>query len=262
VTKIASKFACELASALADAESPTNQPSDNVKDTIDRFRHALETVGDADDTQESRSTLPQDAADWLNEALGELNGTESFNDAVAMAAKAAGWYQIYNDDAASDNTESSPMRDLASGMYAARLIGPHRGLVQSDQMLAGLFLLRKGLHYPLHQHQSTEIYFAASGTVQIQHDINGKPKTLLPGQVSLTPPNRLHALTMGDRPVLILWVWLGEFGGRNWWWHRQDSGDWRRDAWERSSDASWVKTASEQVPHSEIIALQPNDNQS
>ena len=179
-----------------------------------------------------------------------------------MAAKAAGWYQIYNDDAASDNTESSPMRDLASGMYAARLIGPHRGLVQSDQMLAGLFLLRQGLHYPLHQHQSTEIYFAASGTVQIQHDINGKPKTLLPGQVSLTPPNRLHALTMGDRPVLILWVWLGEFGGRNWWWHRQDSGDWRRDAWERSSDASWVKTASEQVPHSEIIALQPNDNQS
>ena len=183
MTKIASKFACELACALADAESPTNRPSDNVKDTIDRFRHALETVGDADDTQEFRSALPQDASDWLNEALDELNGTRSFNDAVAMAAKAAGWYQIYNDDAASDNTESSPMRDLASGMYAARLIGPHRALVQSDQVLAGLFLLRKDLHYPLHQHQSTEIYFSASGTVQIQHGINGKPKTLLPGQV-------------------------------------------------------------------------------
>ena len=126
MTKIASKFACELACALADAESPTNRPSDNVKDTIDRFRHALEAVGDADDTQKSRSTLSQDAADWLNEALGELNGTRSFNDAVSMAAKAAGWYQIYNDDAATDNTESSPMRDLASGMYAARLIG-HTG---------------------------------------------------------------------------------------------------------------------------------------
>jgi hypothetical protein len=109
MTKIASKFACELACALADAESPTNQPSDNVKDTIDRFRHALETVVDADDTQETRSTLPKDAADWLNEALGELNGTRSFNDAVVMAAKTASWYQIYNDDAASDNTESSPM---------------------------------------------------------------------------------------------------------------------------------------------------------
>ena len=95
MTKIASKFACELACALADAESPTNQPSDNVNDTIGRFRHALETVGDADDTQEFRSALPQDASDWLNEALGELNGTRSFNDAVTMAAKAAGWYQIY-----------------------------------------------------------------------------------------------------------------------------------------------------------------------
>ena len=262
MTKIASKFASELVAALADAEAPTNQPSDNVKDNIDRFRHALETVGDADDTQETRSTLPKDAADWLHETLGELNGTRSFNDAVVMAAKAASWYQIYNDDKTSDSKESSPMRDLASGMYAARLIGPHRGLVQSDQVLAGLFLLRKELHYPLHQHQSTEIYFAASGTVQIQHGINGKPETLLPGQVSLTPSNRLHALTMDDRPVLILWVWLGEFGGRNWWWHRQDNGGWRRDAWERSSDASWVKTASEQVPDSEIIALQPNNNQS
>ena len=126
MTKIASKFAGELASALTDAKAPTNQPSDNVKGNIDHFRHILETVVDADDTQETRSTLPKDAADWLNEALGELNGTRSFNDAVVMAAKTASWYQIYNDDAASDNTQSSPMRDLASGMYAARLIGPHR----------------------------------------------------------------------------------------------------------------------------------------
>ena len=259
MTKIASKFARELACALADAESPTNQPSDKVKDTIDRFRHALKTVRDADDTGEIRSTLPKDAAEWLNEALGELNGTQSFNDVVAMAAQTASWYQIYNNDATSDTAESSPMRDLASGMYAARLIGPHRGLVQSDELLAGLFLLRKGLHYPLHQHQSTEIYFAASGTVQIQHGINGKPETLLPGQVSLTPSNRLHALTMGNRPVLILWVWLGEFGGRNWWWHRQDNGGWRRDALERSEDASWIKTASEPIPHAEITALQLND---
>ena len=41
MTKIASKFAGELASALTDAKAPTNQTSDNVKGNIDHFRHIL-----------------------------------------------------------------------------------------------------------------------------------------------------------------------------------------------------------------------------
>ena len=79
MTKIASKFAGELASALTDAKAPTNQPSDNVKGNIDHFRHILETVVDADDTQETRSILPKDAADLLNEALEVLTEMNTDN---------------------------------------------------------------------------------------------------------------------------------------------------------------------------------------
>jgi quercetin dioxygenase-like cupin family protein len=260
MTKIAATFAHEFATALANADTPTNVAGDNVTESLDRFRQALESVSNQDDHQNRRSKLPADASDWLRDALSRLSGEGTFSKAIVAAAEAENWYQIYNDDTPSKNDETNPMEDLAPGMFAARLIGPSRGLIQSNQMLAGLFLLRPQLHYPLHQHEATEIYFAVSGTAYIQHGINGEAKRLSPGQVSLTPSNRLHALTMGDEPVLLLWTWLGEFGGRNWWWHRQNDGSWRRDAWERSEDASWVQTASEPISEAEITALQSNDN--
>jgi len=138
-------------------------------------------------------------------------------------------------------------------MFAAQMIGP-RGLIKSNQLLTGLFLLRQGLHYPLDQHQATEIYFGASGIVHIQHGIDGEICQLSPGQFSLTPSNRLHALTMGDMPVLLLYSWLGELGGRNWWWHKDANCDWYREAWERQPDAVWAKTATEVVSPSEVGA--------
>ena len=259
MTKIAATFARELATALASADAPTNKAGDDVTGSLTHFRQALESVNNQDDHQSRRSKLPADASDWLRDALSRLTGKGTFSKAVVAAAETENWYQIYNEDTPSNGEEISPMKDLAPGMFAARLIGPSRGLIQSNQLLAGLFLLRPGLHYPLHQHEATEIYFSASGTTYIQHDIDGEAKRLLPGQVSLTPSNRLHALTMGEEPVLLLWTWLGEFGGRNWWWHRQKDGSWRRDAWERSEDASWVQTASEPIPQAEITALQSND---
>jgi hypothetical protein len=139
-------------------------------------------------------------------------------------------------------------------MYAAQMIGP-RGLIKSTELLAGLFLLRPRLHYPLHQHQATEIYFGASGTVQIQQGLGQMEGPLGPGQVSLTPSNRLHALTMGDSPVLLLYTWMGELGGRNWWWHQSGEGVWQRDAWERQPNAAWAKTVTE-VLSSERTAIE------
>ena len=259
MTEIAATFAREFAAALASTDAPTNVAEDNVKENLAHFRQALKSVSSQNDQQNQRSRLPADASAWLEDALSRLAGEGALSRAVVGAAETANWYQIYNENTPAESEESNPMEDLAPGMFAARLIGPSRGLIQSNQLLAGLFLLRPGLHYPLHQHEATEIYFSASGTAYIQHGIDGEAKRLSPGQVSLTPSNRLHALTMGEEPVLLLWTWLGEFGGRNWWWHRQKDGSWRRDAWERSEDASWIKTASEPIPHAEITALQLND---
>ncbi|GIT19724.1 MAG: hypothetical protein CM1200mP39_25300 [Dehalococcoidia bacterium] len=47
-----------------------------------------------------------------------------------------------------------------------------------------------------------------------------KPNPLTRGGF-INPIESASCLTMGDQPVLLLWTWLGEFGGRNWWWHQQ-----------------------------------------
>ena len=255
MTRIASEFARKLSIVLKKADVPTNQSTDNIPVWIDRFRIALDGIFETSDDVSSPSDLPVTANAWLRDALDKTEGSADFVEVVRDAANAGNWYQIYNADGAESGTADNSMQDLASGMFAAQIIGP-RGLVKSDQLLAGLFLLRQRLHYPLHQHPATEIYFGASGTAYIQHGIEGEIRQLSPGQFSLTPSNRLHALTMGDTPVLLLYSWLGEFGGRNWWWRQDATGDWHRDAWERQRDAIWAKTVTEVVPPSKVLVHQ------
>jgi mannose-6-phosphate isomerase-like protein (cupin superfamily) len=244
MTAIAATFAHELSAALKSADTPTNPVTDDVSAWLEQFRTALDGVGDAQDDSDPPVKLPAGPEGWLRLARDELDGLPSLVSAIHAAASAGRWYQIYAADGDSTGLSDNPMRDLASGMYAAQMIGP-RGLIKSTELLAGLFLLRPRLHYPLHQHQATEIYFGASGTVQIQQGLGQVEGTLGPGQVSLTPSNRLHALTMGDSPVLLLYTWMGELGGRNWWWHQSGEGVWQRDAWERQPNAAWAKTVTE-----------------
>ncbi|MDE0920962.1 MAG: dimethylsulfonioproprionate lyase family protein [Arenicellales bacterium] len=244
MTDIAATFARELSAALKSADAPTNPVTDDVSAWLEQFRTALDGVGDAQDDSDSPVKLPAGPDHWLRMACDELDGLPALVSAIHAAAKGARWYQIYTVDEDPTEASDNPMRDLASGMYAAQMIGP-RGLIKSTELLAGLFLLRPRLHYPLHQHQATEIYFGASGTVQIQQGLGQVEGTLGPGQVSLTPSNRLHALTMGDSPVLLLYTWMGELGGRNWWWHPSGEGVWQRDAWERQPNAAWAKTVTE-----------------
>ena len=185
--------------------------------------------------------------------MNDSEGSEDFVAAVRGAANAGNWYQIYNAHDGESGIVQGPMQDLAAGMFAAQMIGP-RGLIRSTELLAGLFLLRPRLHYPLHQHHATEIYFGASGTMHVQQGLGRVERALGPGQVSLTPSNRLHALTIGSSPVLLLYTWMGDLGGRNWWWHQSDEGVWQRDAWERRPNAAWAKTVTEvlQPEHTKI----------
>ena len=87
------------------------------------------------------------------------------------------------------------------------------------------------------------------------HGLAGEARTLRPGEVSLTPSDRLHALTVGASPVLLLYCWLGETATRQWWWRQDSEGHWHRDAYERTARASWERTASEAVPE-DILARQ------
>ena len=254
MTNVVRSFADALALALPTAPTPTNPANDNVRRRLEDFRSALTAVDHTDISDVDPSSLPDEAQAWLQSAIDGAQGAPGVVRAARDATTAGSWYQIYESGSASGHSASEPREALTGGMFAAQMIGS-RGLVKSDTLLAGLFLLGPGLHYPLHQHPATEIYFGVSGEIGIQHGLDGEPQALSPGEVSLTPSNRLHALTVGVSPVLLLYCWLGQLGGRQWWWRQDSEGHWHRDAYERTARASWERTASEAVPADVLARL-------
>ena len=159
-------------------------------------------------------------------------------EAVKQFAGTARWYQIFEGEGI-DPT-------LAQGLIAGQLAG-QVGLVQSDAIRTGLFLLAPGLHYPLHQHGALELYFVVSGQLTLQYGTRAKPFTLAPGEHSVTPSHTVHALTTHDAPTLVIYAWIGEVEAPNWWWVEADTGGWERVCWERQPDATWIQTRTEAV---------------
>jgi quercetin dioxygenase-like cupin family protein len=174
----------------------------------------------------------------LAPALAAAAGAAELLAPVRAVAAAANWYQIY----AGAGVDPA----LAEGMLAAQIAG-QAGIVASDEIRSGMFLLAPGIHYPPHTHGASEVYYCLSGTLTLRHGRQGPPFDLTPGQLSLTPPHRLHSLTTGPRPVLMLYAWIGEVDSPNWWWAEDAAGNWRRACWERQPDGSWAKTGDEPV---------------
>lgn len=176
--------------------------------------------------------------DHLEPALAAAEGAAEVLRSVRAVAEVVNWYQIY------DSAGVDPK--LAQGMLAAQIAGM-AGIVASDRLRAGLFLLAPGIHYPLHTHGAGEIYYCLSGRLTLQYGLQGAPFHLTPGALSVTPPHRLHCLTTGDRPVLMLYCWTGAVDAPNWWWSRDPDGGWQRACWERLPDGSWARTRAEPV---------------
>jgi quercetin dioxygenase-like cupin family protein len=158
--------------------------------------------------------------------------------ATRAVADAVNWYQIYQGKGVDPG--------LAEGMLAGQIAG-QVGIVASDTLRTGLFLLAPGLYYPLHTHGASEIYYCMSGALTLQHRTGGTPFELHPGDCSVTPAHRLHSLATGEKPVLLLYVWIGDVDAPNWWWERRPEGGWRRVSWSRTPDGSWAQTRTEVV---------------
>lgn len=166
---------------------------------------------------------------------GLLDGL-SCDPALAASVRALAecpiWYQIYNGvglDLA-----------LAHGMIGLQFAG-QAGLVRTEQTRTGLFLIAPGVHYPLHQHAAEEVYHVVAGELTIRHGLTGTPFTLRAGEVSVTPGNRIHELRTGDRPTLLVYSWIGDVEGANWWWRQEAAGQWERICWKRQPDARWIE---------------------
>ncbi|MEM8989136.1 MAG: dimethylsulfonioproprionate lyase family protein [Pseudomonadota bacterium] len=145
---------------------------------------------------------------------------------------------------------------LAEGMLAAQIAGSY-GCFASTEMAAGLFLLAPGVHYPLHTHAAAEVYACLSGTLWITHGLDAAPFPLRPGEVSLTPPHRLHALETRAEPALLAYIWTGEVICTNWWWSQGQDGAWQRTAWRREPGEPWRPVRSEAVSPAAMAEAMP-----
>lgn len=181
---------------------------------------------------------PQTVSRYLEPALAALHCSPALAAAIRDLATVVKWYQVFEGEGI-DQT-------LANGLIAGQMAGG-MGIVPSSSRLAGLFLLAPHIYYPLHQHAALEFYFSVSGTLTLQHGRNGTPFAVPPGQLSVTPCNRLHALGTGAQPCLLIYGWTGAVNAPNWWWEQADDRSWRRVGWQRQPDASWVRKVIEPV---------------
>ncbi len=172
----------------------------------------------------------------LETALAGMAGDAAMVAAARAAAARVGWYRVY--DGADAATGIAP--DLAAGMFGGQVAGS-RGLIGFGGVLCGLFLLAPGIHYPLHTHAATELYYCLSGNLSVEHGVDGERFTLAPSDHSVTPSHRLHALSTGNAPVLLAYAWVDEQSAPIWMWERDATTPlgWRRRSWTRRADASW-----------------------
>ncbi|MEM7189082.1 MAG: dimethylsulfonioproprionate lyase family protein [Pseudomonadota bacterium] len=131
---------------------------------------------------------------------------------------------------------------LAAGLFAGQ-IGYH----SNPPARLGLFLLGPGVYYPPHQHAAEEIYYCAAGSLTLQHGTDGTPFDLKAGELSVTPSHRVHALSTGDTPCLLIYAWAGDVTAPAWWWDQDGEGAWHRTRWSRRADGRWLQETREAV---------------
>lgn len=230
-TQVVQSYLQALASDLTDKSA-----SDAA---LKPFVAALHTI---DTSRQQRGPLPllqHPTMARLDQALAKVAGSSRLLGEAAAAAQHLDWGQIYG-----GGGDMDPV--LAEGMLAAQAAGTY-GCFASDRIATGQFLLAPGVHYPLHTHSAPEIYYCLSGRIDIQHGVDAKPFSLSAGDYSITPPHRLHALTVGDEPTLLIYAWIGDLRAPIWIWSQNDSDRWVRQAWRREPGEPWKVEHTEPV---------------
>lgn len=156
----------------------------------------------------------------LDRAVAQLRGDASLAAAVREVIPLLSWGGSYQG--------SGPGAAVAQKMVWGEVAG-RSGLVTSDAIRLGCFLLIPGMVYPLHGHEALEIYSVVSGAMTVVHGLDHPVSNLIeaPGY-SVTPEGEAHALHAGQEPVLIVYCWTGDLASRVWWWERGPDGAWTR----------------------------------
>ncbi|MFK7859658.1 MAG: dimethylsulfonioproprionate lyase family protein [Granulosicoccus sp.] len=136
----------------------------------------------------------------LNEVVGELDGESmAVQHAHAMEALAPSLKWWLRPDA------SQIGEPFASGHANATVIG-RGGLEEREDVWVGISLLAPDINYPVHHHPPEEVYLVLSPG-EWQQD-NGDWHEPGVGGIVYNPPDILHAMRSGSRPLLATWCLL------------------------------------------------------
>ena len=205
---------------------------------LERFLCELRKVDPGRDRRDEWEQAERPSPGSLDRALSDVPPGWKVGNAVLSVAPLLDWRQVFK----SNEIDPHLQTNLTMASLAVRRGGPG-----SQSLFVGLFLLAPHTSYPLHSHTAPEVYYCVSGRLSLQHGIDGKPFPLLPGEYSITPSERLHALRTDDGPVLLIYVWLQGPDSENWWWAQEPDGSWKRSAWQWQSDGRWVRTGCEVI---------------
>ena len=234
---IARAYLAALTNDLKNKSATNPQLADFVKE--------LETIDTSAIQRGPFPRLEHPTMAMLETALKTAQGNAALLPLAIEVARVLDWGQIY-DEGAMDPA-------LAEGMLAAQAAGTY-GCFAGKTIATGLFLLAPGVNYALHTHAATEIYYCLSGTIDIQHGIDAEPFDLTPGNYSITPPDRVHSLSVRSEPVLMIYAWIGELSCPIWLWSQEANNRWIRERWMRKPGEPWKVEEREVISDAAMAA--------
>ena len=155
--------------------------------------------------------------DWTGVAPAHLAASDLLADALPLAGDGTAeraLMSLYVQDRASRHWEQSYTAadaavgaDMLAGYGYTEIVGK-RGPFLSERIRAGVGVFAAGVDYPAHRHRAEEIYvvLAGSGTFRLG---DAAPETRAAGTVVHVTSQLVHGITMGEEPLVILYLWRG-----------------------------------------------------
>lgn len=212
---IAVKVARFVAAYRAELAKASNDPG------ISRFLDALAAIDASEALDRSANgDTAHPALQHLDRAMAQLSGDGDWIAAVRAIVPHLSWGGSYRDS----GPGAAVTRKMVWGEVAGR-----NGLVTSEAIKLGFFLLSPRITYPLHGHSALEIYSVVSGTMTVTLGLDRRMKRSIAALGhSVTPEGEAHALEIGPNPALIVYCWTGDLFSPVWWWERGTDGSWTK----------------------------------
>ena len=103
------------------------------------------------------------------------------------------------------SSEAEASMGLDENAAYAEIIGDG-GFFRGDDFCMGLMLLGPGLHYIDHHHAAPELYWLLTGPIEYSRS-QGPYEQVGTASTIWNEPNEVHAMKVGDRPLLVVWAW-------------------------------------------------------